>query len=116
MPRFAQLGPQHIQHIQRILLEIFTNIIQHAKATQVVFTARCESAQLSESIALETTQEPSRMISISINDDGVGMGNAITRGRGLENMQRRADMLGATLAVTARKPRGMAAQLHIPVN
>jgi len=116
LPRFAQLGPQHIQHIQRILLEIFTNIIQHAKATQVLFTARSESSNLSESSAPELTPAPSRMIRISIDDDGVGMSDSSTRGRGLDNMQRRAAMLGATLAVTARKPRGTAAQLHIPVN
>ncbi len=119
LPRFAQLSPQHIQHIQRIVLEIFTNIIQHAQATQAVFMVRCESSHSSDffspAMPSVTRLEPSQRIRISISDDGVGMGDFITRGLGLENMQRRAAALGATLNVAACEPHGTAVYLHIPV-
>ncbi len=116
LPRFELLTPKDIQHIQRILLEVFTNIIQHAKATRVVFAAHCERPNDTEGSPEKTGQGRKRVIRVSISDDGIGMAGAITRGRGLANMQSRAEMLGATLAVVAGEPRGTAVHLAIPLH
>ncbi|WP_431095449.1 sensor histidine kinase [Polaromonas aquatica] len=116
LPRFELLTPKDIQHIQRILLEVFTNIIQHAKATRVVFAAHCELPDSTEGSPPKVAQGPRRMIRVSISDDGIGMGSTTTRGRGLANMQSRAEMLGATLAVTAGEVRGTTVSLAIPLH
>jgi signal transduction histidine kinase len=116
LPRFDLLTPRHIQHIQRILLEVFTNIIRHAKATRVVFAAHCESPDGAQSSSEEVEPGRKRVIHVSISDDGIGMGSTTTKGRGLSNMQSRADMLGATLAVVAGDPRGTAVHLTIPLH
>lgn len=101
LPKFEKLTHQDIQHIQRILLEVFSNIIQHAKAAQVVLSARYDAI--------------AKVCRISISDDGKGFDASATKGRGLSNIKSRADMLGATLSITPNEPHGTAVNLGIAV-
>ena len=102
LPRFDKLTPKDIQHIQRILLEVFSNIIQHAKAKEVVLSARYDA--------------DAKMCRISISDDGQGFDASATTGRGLSNIQNRAEMLGATLSFTRNEPHGTSVNLGIAVH
>lgn len=93
LPRLSSLSPQTVQHIQRIVMEALSNIIQHAKASEVKFCA------------MLTNQ--GKEIEISISDNGVGFdakallssGNA---GQGLSNLQFRAAQIGAKLRFEAK--------------
>lgn len=102
LPKFEMLTHQDIQHIQRILLEVFSNIIQHAKATQVVLSARYD---------IQTNA-----CRICISDNGTGFDPSATTGRGLNNIQSRANMLGTTLSITQNEPSGTAVNLGIAVH
>jgi signal transduction histidine kinase len=102
LPKFKKLSPKDIQHIQRILLEVFSNIIQHAKATQVSLSARYDAG--------------AKVCHICVRDDGTGFDANATTGRGLSNIQSRADMLGATLSITPNEPSGTAVKLGISVS
>ncbi|MBB3176355.1 ATP-binding protein [Variovorax sp. Sphag1AA] len=100
LPELRELSPQVVVHVQRILLEAFTNVLKHAQASQVVVCVRLHEAR-------ET------LLTIKIADNGMGLGagqasspapmadkaagRAPQRGRGLDNMQSRATAIGATL-------------------
>jgi signal transduction histidine kinase len=99
LPKLEKLTHQNIQHIQRILLEVFSNIIQHANATQVVLSARYDA--------------DAKVCHICVRDDGTGFDAAATTGRGLSNIQSRAEMLGATLSISKTEPNGTTVNLGI---
>jgi signal transduction histidine kinase len=86
LPRLAGLSPQKIQHIQRIVMEAFSNVIQHSGASKVLVRA-----QLSHG----TFDQPH--IRICIADNGVGLPAALSAGQGLANMRVRAEAIGAAL-------------------
>ena len=102
LPKFEKLTHQDIQNVQRILLEVFSNIIQHAKATEVLLKA-CYNAR-------------ANMCQIIISDNGTGFDADASAGRGLSNIQSRADMLGATLSITRNEPSGTAVKLEIAIH
>lgn len=102
LPKFEKLTPKDIQHVQRILLEVFSNIIQHAKAAQVVLNARYDAV--------------AKVCRICISDDGKGFDANSTTGRGLSNIRSRADMLDATLSITPNETGGTAVNLGISVH
>lgn len=101
LPKLQALTPQGIQNIQRILLEAFTNIMHHAKATAITVKAAHFFDQ--------------RLIKISICDDGVGFDadNLGSAGQGLNNMRSRADALGAFIDFQQRQPSGTCVNLSI---
>ncbi len=99
LPKFTKLTHHDIQHIQRILLEVISNIIQHANATQVMLSARYDS--------------DARVCRICISDDGTGFHPGTTTGRGLINIQHRAELLSATLSITQNEPRGTVVTLGV---
>lgn len=91
LPALRQLSPDVVLHVQRILLEAFTNVLKHAHASQVTVSARW-----SDGVAPEVT--------LRIEDNGVGLGGAegtpgLRRGRGVDNMRARAEAIGATVRV-----------------
>ncbi len=98
LPRLQHLTPVMIQHIQRIVMEAFSNIIQHAKASVVTVSAQHISEQ--------------GHIEISIADDGVGFdGSQDLEGRGLANLKLRAEAIGAQLFITPNHPKGTVVKL-----
>ena len=101
LPRLADLNPQKIQHIQRIVMEAFSNVIQYAKATTVTVTA-C------------LLLDPAR-IQICISDNGVGLQANASLGHGLANMRLRAEAIGAQIDThSGHEQQGLAVTLTLP--
>jgi signal transduction histidine kinase len=94
LPRMANMTPQVIQHIQRIVLEVLTNVIKHAGATTVTFSAR-------------TTGSLAGVV-IDISDDGAGFDtHALAhQGQGLNNIKLRAEAIGATVSFKNASSKG----------
>jgi signal transduction histidine kinase len=97
LPKLPSLTPQNVLHVLRILQEALTNIAKHAYASVVtVHTGFTE-----------------QHLFITITDDGRGFAAGHREGRGFESMRRRAQALGAKLAITP-SAMGTALTLHLP--
>ena len=96
VPELASLTPQNVLHILRILQEAFTNILKHAHAN----TIKVQTARTDEHVH------------VVVADDGSGF-TAGREGRGLLNMRRRAEALGAKLDI-APSSAGTTLTLQIP--
>ncbi len=103
LPIMSELNPQKVLQIQRILLEAFTNIIQHAKATTVTVRAK-------HIVDLDSVQ-------ITIDDDGVGFEPQELKatGHGVRNMCFRAEAIGALITFQRLKAKGVTLTLTMPV-
>lgn len=90
LPVTALPSAQAALHLQRILLEAFTNVLKHAQATRVTMQVRWRA-------------EPQATVLIHMADNGVGLGAGAgaepTAGHGLQNMRSRAEAIGAALSV-----------------
>lgn len=86
--------------LYRIALEALYNVVRHAHATRCEIDARCEG---------DTAV-------LTVEDNGCGFVAAnIVRGRGLDNIERRARSIGATVAwATARFSTGTRMELRLP--
>jgi signal transduction histidine kinase len=89
LPPIPGLEPPQILQVQRILLEGFTNVIKHAKASRVVMQARWQTA-------------PTPTVVLRLIDNGVGLSAPALGlpGLGLPSMQARAQALGAALTLS----------------
>ncbi len=90
-PANLRLAPSGILHILRIVQEAFANVLKHAGASEVIFSA---------------TLVPQRQqIKLSVRDNGCGVSNeaanGASRGRGLANMKQRAETVGGELHIDA---------------
>ncbi len=75
--------------LQFMLFEIFSNVLQHSKATTLCIHAHpCEA--------------PQRGVRLQIIDDGHGFDVDQPRGQGLLSLQERAHAIGATLGLASR--------------
>ena len=88
LPAGPLFGPEQHLHVLRILQEAFVNALRHAGARR---------------IELHTRSTPGCVV-LSVQDDGRGLQGGGGGGRGLENMRRRAEALGATLEVASLSP------------
>ena len=94
----TKLDPHNALQILRILQEALANVIKHAKASH---------------ICIEMKRVDEQQITLQVTDDGIGLPNALSgKGRGMLNMQRRADELGATLLLTSG-PNGAGLQVTL---
>lgn len=84
LPLLAELRPEQVLQILRILQEALTNVVKHAEASRVTISAEFD--------------ESSSTARICVADDGVGLGNE-RPGRGLTNMRSRAARLGGRLVI-----------------
>lgn len=98
LPLFPDLGPDQVLQILRILQEALTNVLKHAHAGRVEISASFDAAR--------------NLARLVVEDDGQGISNARS-GRGLKNMQVRAERLGADLQVTST-PTGTRICLDLP--
>jgi signal transduction histidine kinase len=100
VPSLPWLNPTLSLHILRIVQEILTNILKHARA---------------QTIRLTVTHDDTH-ISIAVEDDGVGfdVDRAANSGRGLANLRQRATLLHATLQFESRPGRTRVC-LRLPV-
>jgi signal transduction histidine kinase len=84
-----------MRHIQFILMEAISNVMQHAKASHLTMTATAEDGA----------------IVIALRDDGQGLDGQ--SGNGLRSMQERAASLQATLTLEPAGP-GLRVRLRLP--
>jgi signal transduction histidine kinase len=77
------LPPERALQLLRVAQEALTNVLKHARASQVHVSLRLQGGELALRVA----------------DDGRGAAGANPGGRGLANMRTRAARLGGTLAV-----------------
>lgn len=88
LPPLDDLSPNAVLQVQRILLEAFTNVIRHARATTVTVSACYVNAS------------DAPHLRIAVADDGIGMpADLAAAGQGLRNMHARAAAIGAQLSV-----------------
>jgi signal transduction histidine kinase len=91
-------SPARTTHVLAIANEALSNIVRHAHAHRVWLTAERHDGQLEVTVA----------------DDGVGLADEEKAGFGLRNMRDRARLLGGTLHIQPRSPRGTQVVLHVP--
>jgi signal transduction histidine kinase len=86
------------------LLEGFTNVIKHAKASRVVMQARWQT-------------EPQSAVLLQLIDNGVGLGapTSALPGLGLPSMRARAKALGATLTLSPGDAGGATLSIFWPI-
>jgi signal transduction histidine kinase len=99
LPRLENLTPARNLAIQRILLELFTNVLKHSRARKVEVSTRADAGRAS----------------IVIVDDGRGFDPASRHdGRGLANLQERAREAGGVLLIESEPGKGTRATLALP--
>ena len=89
---------RELVQIMRILQEALNNVVRHAEATQISILVRHDKQQ---GLLLEVT------------DNGRGLDNANSHGRGLHNMHARASELGGVVTLQNASP-GTQLRLHLP--
>ncbi|MDM0077870.1 ATP-binding protein [Variovorax sp. J2P1-59] len=105
LPELRQLSPPVVLHVQRILLEAFTNVMKHARASQVEVQVRWRD-------------ESAPRVMLRITDNGIGFPagagaqEAQAHGRGLDNMRARATAIGASFDVRHSPGRGVSISLE----
>lgn len=90
--------PVRTTHVLAIVNEALSNVVRHARARQVWLVAERRNGQLAVTVA----------------DDGNGMPDQYIAGFGLRNMRDRARLLGGTLRLEPRSPRGTQMVLTVP--
>ena len=91
-------SPVRATHVLAIVNEALSNVVRHAHARRVSLVAEHRDGQLE----------------VTITDDGVGISEDSVAGFGLRNMRDRARLLGGTLRVEPRPPRGTQVVLTVP--
>ncbi|CAN5206032.1 hypothetical protein BH20ACT16_BH20ACT16_02180 [soil metagenome] len=76
-----------------------TNVVRHADASRAVMAVHVAAG----------------MLTLEIDDDGVGRPSAASPGNGLMGMRDRARGIGAELVVRDARPRGTALALRVPL-
>jgi len=100
LPPVKMLTPQTVLHILRILQEIFTNILKHARA---------------DTIRVETgVADPPTHAFIRISDNGNGI-RSERASRGLSNMRHRAQTIGGALDISSAST-GTSVTLRVPLS
>ena len=104
LPPLGRLAPCDILQILRIVQEAFANVLKHARASGVWFSA---------SISADRSQ-----VHLSVRDNGRGIATDTAQvasgGRGLANMQHRATAVGGALTV-ASAGHGTVVSLVLPL-
>jgi len=105
MPALAPFAAQAALQLQRILLEAFTNVLKHARATRIVMHASWHS---------EATPP---LVRIVLTDNGRGLpsapGDARHAGHGIANMRSRAQSIGAQLHIETASDAGGGTRLRL---
>ena len=100
VPKLACLNPKNVLHILRILQEAFTNVLKHTHASM---------------ISVETGVDVlGKHVFIRVSDNGSGFAGE-HKGHGLDNMRRRAQIVGGELDIRS-SPTGTTLNLLLPVS
>jgi signal transduction histidine kinase len=89
-------------HLLAVVREALSNVTRHAAAS---------SAEVMVSI-----DRSGQRLEVEISDDGIGIESGIAGGRGLGNMQTRAQELGGTCQITPRIDGGTVVQWTVPIS
>jgi signal transduction histidine kinase len=95
------LAERIILQLLRIVQEAVTNAIKHADAHDIEVSAAIS---------------PGLQLTLSVADDGRGLPDIIKNGRGLNNMRKRAQLVGASLAIENRAPPATGAQVRLTLD
>lgn len=102
LPGGDALGTTGLAHLRRLLYEVFSNVIKHARATRVTVRGRHDPQQ--------------GWNEIEIADNGEGFEHLREHaGRGLINMQTRADQMKASLSIQSQPAQGTRVRLRLPI-
>ena len=106
LPPLADLSPHSVWQVQRIVMEALTNVLKHARATQVTVHASWHGGA-------------TPAVSLVLSDDGIGLvapqDPSSVRGQGLANMRSRAAAIGALLCVETGSAGGTRVALELPL-
>jgi signal transduction histidine kinase len=98
LPKADALSPARTEHVSAIVTEALSNVIRHAHARRVRVSARHTDSRLT----------------VTIQDDGLGLAGNYSYGYGLRNMQDRARLLSGQIEVTGSNGKGTRVKLDIP--
>lgn len=98
LPPVPRLDDINTRHLQFLLFEAISNVLQHAHAHWLTISASRKGDTLH----------------LSVEDDGVGFDTTQTRHRGLHGMAERAVKIGASLVIDSG-PQGTRVQLTFPL-
>ncbi|HSI59207.1 MAG TPA: ATP-binding protein, partial [Ideonella sp.] len=100
LPPLEWLHPPDALHVLRIVQEVLTNVLKHARAGEVrVATLQTEGG-----------------VRVVIADDGVGFDSATAlHGRGLRHLRQRAGRLGGQIEIESRPGQGTRVLLDLPL-
>ncbi len=82
LPLWPHCSDEAMGHLQHIIFEAISNVLQHAQATELRLSAQADE----------------QSITIRLRDNGLGKQDC-ANGNGLRTMQERADLIGASLFV-----------------
>lgn len=106
LPPLTWLEPPQVLQISRIVQEIISNILKHAQANNIHFKAT--TIKVLGSID---------SVKISISDDGIGFdGKLKDSGRGLKNLQSRANEIGAKITTHTAIGQGTTVEIRLPIH
>ncbi len=97
-PTPRRFGPEQMLSVLRIVQEAITNAVRHASPSAIEVATRVEDGALV----------------VEVRDDGRGFPESVRRGRGLGNMERRAEEIGAVLRVGSDAG-GTCVELRLPL-
>jgi PAS domain S-box-containing protein len=107
LPRIAFIGPVDVavselvsDHLLHVFAEALSNVARHAYASKIDVVLSIEGEWLS----------------LSLVDDGVGVGDGPSAGNGIRNMSIRAENLGGTFNVRRREPQGSILEWRVPLS
>lgn len=93
------IPPDETLQLLRIVQEALNNALRHARASEIWIMASWHAA---------------RGLCVAVKDNGVGLPQQMTPGRGIHNMLGRARELGAELHIARRETRGTVVKLLRP--
>jgi len=105
VPLIPGFGPEMALQVLRIVQEALTNILKHAQA-QTITVRTGES---------DGGDGQTAGVYLEVCDDGQGIQNGV-RGRGLNNMQRRAQRIGGMLDIASESAHGTRVRLWLPLS
>ena len=102
-----RLQPDQAEQLRHIVIETFSNVLRHARATIVTVRMACTRGRFT----------------LEVRDDGIGFepeaaggrGRRGRRAQGLANIRRRAELLDAELTIVSAPGHGTALSLTMPV-
>lgn len=98
LPEAEALSALRTDHLLAILGEALSNAVRHARARHVQVAARHADGRLT----------------LTVQDDGVGLPREPQAGYGLRNMRDRARLLGGNLEVAGSSDKGTTVKLDVP--